>query len=82
MDIALEMVGLDVDVKTLSSPGVRCRYVDEEPLSSEDSTLYRAVVARLKYLSQDRSDFQFSVRELCHNVESKTRRLGCVEAFM
>ena len=41
-------------------------------LSSEDATAYRALVARANYLSQDRGDIAFAVKELCRHM-SKPR---------
>ena len=38
--------------------------VDEEELDSEQATQYKTMVARCNYLSQDRSDTQFAVKEL------------------
>ena len=37
--------------------------VDEEVLSPNDKSLYRAVVARISYLSQDRGDLQFASKD-------------------
>ena len=47
--------------------------LDEAPLSREEEVRYRAIVARLKYLSQDRSDIQFSVKEMCRHISSPTQ---------
>ena len=45
--------------------------------------MYRALVARANYLSQDRSDIQYSVKELCRNMSkpavcdwNRLKRLG------
>ena len=42
----------------------------EEELSDEQPTLYRVNVARANYLSQDRSDIQYSTKELCRKMSS------------
>ena len=39
---------------------------------SEQATQYRAMVARCNYLSQDRSDIQFAVKELCRSMSRPT----------
>ena len=39
-------------------------------LDSKTATLYRAVVARANYLSQDRSDIRYAVKELCRSMSS------------
>ena len=40
----------------------------EMPLSQEDATTYRALVARANYLAQDRADICFPVKELCKKM--------------
>ena len=40
----------------------------EQTLSPEDSTQYRALVARANYLAQDRADICFAVKELCKRM--------------
>ena len=53
----------------MSTPGIK---VKEEgtPLESREATMYRAHVARANYLSQDRSDIQFAVKELCRKMSA------------
>ena len=43
---------------------------DSDLLSSEQSTLYRALVARANYLAADRPDIQFAVKELARSMAS------------
>ena len=43
-----------------------------EELSKEEAALYRAMTARANYLSQDRSDIQFAVKELSRAMSSPT----------
>ena len=55
--------------KSLSTPGVKVSNEkdepdDEEPLTRELAEAYRSVVARGNYLSQDRLDIRFTVKEL------------------
>ena len=52
-------------------------------LNSQMSTLYRAIVARGIYLSQDRSDIQYAVKELSRSMSAprssdweRLKRLG------
>ena len=47
--------------------------VDETPLTREDEIRFRATVARLNYLAQDRSDIQFTVKELCRFMSKPTQ---------
>jgi hypothetical protein len=46
---------------------------DEELISKEEATLYRGVVARGNYLTQDRSDIQFAVKELSRGMANPTK---------
>ena len=54
------------------TPGVKGKYVaqEEEELGNEESSQYRALVARANYLAQDRPDIQYSVKELCREMSS------------
>ena len=45
---------------------------EEEALDSEWATRYRAMVARMNYLTQDRSDLCFTVKELAREMSSPT----------
>ena len=56
-------------------PGERAPYEeeDEEPLPAHEVKRYQALVARANYLAQDRSDIQFSVKELARSMSSPTR---------
>ena len=45
-----------------------------EPLPPQQATLYRAVAARGKFLAQDRSDVQYSVKETCRSMSSPDHR--------
>ena len=45
---------------------------NEEPLSSSEATSFRAIVARAKYLAQDRSDIMFAVKELTRHMAQPT----------
>ena len=63
------------------SPGTGIPYVKptaseiESPgreLEGHEATMYRAIVARANYLSQDRSDIQYAVKELSRSMSSPT----------
>ena len=44
----------------------------EEELSPEDTTKYRAIVARANYLAADRPDIMYAVKELCRGMAKPT----------
>ena len=58
--------------KAMSTPGVKGANADNptEPLNPELSTRYRALVARANYLSQDRTDIQYAVKELARRMSA------------
>ena len=43
-------------------------------LCSKDATMYRALTARASYLSQDRSDIKFAVKELASGMAKPTTK--------
>ena len=45
---------------------------DEKELGSEQATQYRALAARCNYLSMDRPDMQFAVKEACREMARPT----------
>ena len=57
---------------TLSHPGGEKKTLEEEADSKEmvgaESTRFRAVAARANYLSADRPDIQYSVKEVCRRM--------------
>ena len=53
------------ETKPVNTTGNKNKEVDEEELESEQASQYRAMTARCNYLSQDRSDIQYAVKELC-----------------
>ena len=71
-ELIVKDMGLASDSKGMSTPGVKMRREEEEAeegeLPNDQSTIYRANVARANYMSQDRSDVQFSVKELCRKM--------------
>ena len=61
------------EAKGLAVPGViEPAIIDDRPLSEEQSSRYRSLAARLNYLSQDRMDIMYSVKELCRCMSSPT----------
>ena len=61
--------------KSVNTPGIKSTSTLEEIaksklLNSADSILYRAIAARANYLSQDRSDIQFAVKELSRKMSN------------
>ena len=52
--------------KGVSTPGVKGISDDAaQDLEPHTATKFRAISARANYLAQDRSEIQFSVKELC-----------------
>ena len=70
-EMIISALGLQ-DSKPVGTPGVKPsgQGEDEGPLSENDKSQCRALVARANYLSQDRGDIQFAVKEL-------SRKMSC-----
>jgi hypothetical protein len=71
-EIVVQQLGLDEKTKPVNTTGNKNKEVDEEELESEQATQYRAMTARCNYLSQDRSDIQYAVKELCRSMSRPT----------
>ena len=59
--------GLDKKAKAVTSPGERRAFKDRDEhleLDRSESKRYRAIIARANYMSTERSDVQYSVKEL------------------
>ena len=55
------------------SPGTKERLAEEEwLLDSREASIFRSVVARGNYLSQDRPDIRYVVKELCQKMSKPT----------
>ena len=65
VEIALQQVGIESEGKAVSSPLAAKEELADEPLSQDMASRFRAIVARLNYLAQDRIDIQFAVKEMC-----------------
>jgi hypothetical protein len=57
------------DAKPVNTPAVKAEE-EKTPLEGEQGTMYRAIVARLNYLAQDRSDIAFAVKEACRGMSA------------
>ena len=71
-EIIIKQLGLE-EARSLSSPGERIKPQDLteddiKELSPTDATIFRAVVARGNYLSIDRSDTRFAIKELARRM--------------
>ncbi len=73
-EIIIKQMGLVKESRSLSTPGgkIGVTVEDEEgwlnEVGGQEATLYRALVARGVYLSQDRSDIQYAVKELSRKM--------------
>ena len=73
-EIIVDRMGLSGSGKGVVTPGMRKEEEpgDDEELNRTDSTAYRGLVARGNYLTQDRSDIQYAVKELSRAMASPT----------
>lgn len=71
-EIIAQQCGVDGDAKSVATPGEVNEAGNDQELSPEHATTYRANVARGNFLSQDRSDFQFAVKELNRSMSRPT----------
>ena len=59
-------------MSTLSHPGGDKKTIEEEErneeLQGKEATRFRAVAARANYLSADRLDIQYAVKEVCRRM--------------
>ena len=71
----VEELGL-VGAKPLSSPGVEgakpVEVVESPLLGPENSSHFRALVARGNYIAVDRADAQYAIKELCRDMSAPT----------
>lgn len=63
-------------MKPLSTPGVEGKeeedLEEDTALVGEEATQYRAIAARLNYLSADRPDLQLAAKEVCRDMSTPT----------
>jgi hypothetical protein len=71
-----EEIGLDLQSKGLEKPCVREGTGEEAesavPLSPPEASRFRAMAARANFLSLDRPDVQYAVKELCRDMAAPT----------
>ena len=65
--------------KPLGTPGVKPsnekdEELDDEFLDKKEASIYRAITARGNYLSQDRTDIKYAVKELSRHMARPRRR--------
>ncbi len=73
--IIMEEMGIEEESKGVRSPISREGKVeegDEEELTREEASRYRRVSARANYLSADRPDIQYAVKEICRGMAKPT----------
>jgi len=72
-EIIISTLGLKGNSNSVNTPGLAGQDNEHgDDLDPQQSSLYRAIVARANYLAQDRSDIQFAVKELCKNMSKPT----------
>ena len=76
VEIVIEQLGLK-DSKIVCTPGTKEEGRTQEDcnqlLDDQEASKYRALVARCNYLSPDRPDVAYSVKELARNMSSPTK---------
>ena len=74
-ELVIEHLNLK-EAKAVSTPGTkeegRTQEDHEEKLAEKEATKYRAVIARCNYLSADRPDISFAVKELARAMATPT----------
>ena len=82
-ELIVRQLGLSKSSNSVGTPSAKDDNCDEAPLDPQDATVYRAIAARANYLSQDRADLGFAVKELCRRMSNprkcdwdKLKRLG------
>ena len=73
VEIIIRDLGLKPDSKSVNSPGTAAKWEDleaDKPLNSPERIGYRQIVARGNYISQDRCDIQYAVKELSRRMSS------------
>ena len=67
--LIMEHFGLEEDSNVLTAPAIKEDVgEDEGKLTNKESTGYRRVAARGNYLTVDRADIQFAVKEACRGM--------------
>ena len=65
-EIIIKQLGMSGESKTAVTPGIKEseQEGDDEELSQEEATKYRALTARANFLAPDRSDIGYATKEL------------------
>ena len=71
-ELIVKDLGLGLESKSVTSPGVKEKEIDETPIDSGRARVYRGLSARGNYMTQDRSDCQFAVKELVRSMATPT----------
>ena len=73
-EIIVAKMGLEGGAKGVVTPGLKREVEpgDDEELNKQEATNYRGLVARGNYLTQDRSDIQYAVKELSRAMATPT----------
>ena len=82
VEILVSQMGLSNESKA-STPGVRM--TDEEDgkeLGAEDRACYRSWTMRASYLSQDRCELQFAVKELARRMQPNTKNMQALRRLV
>ena len=70
VEILVSQKGLNNESKAVSTPGVRMTDEDDgKELDAENRACYRSWTMRASYLSQDRCELQFAVKELARRMQ-------------
>ena len=76
VEIILKQLGLELGAKAVVTPGIKQEaetwLEDGEELCGQEASMFRAITARANYLSQDRSDIQFAVKEVSRAMSCPT----------
>ena len=71
-EIIVKQMGLRPGSRSVATPSVRVKPGDvpgdEAEIGTKEQTIFRGIVARANYLSQDRSDMRFAVKELSRSM--------------
>ena len=75
-EILCNELGYKADSKGVVTPGMKPQGdpEEDETLSEEDSSRFRALAARANYLAQDIPDIQHATKELCREMSNPTAR--------
>jgi hypothetical protein len=77
-ELLVRAAGLGPESKPLSAPSRKLSTQEAEeglePLNTEEAGKYREAVARANFLSADRPDISYAVKELCRSMSAPTSR--------